>query len=105
MAGKQSGSSRKIGRNSRSGGVTHTVTLYMSRNHKVKSTRGNLYHRPAGVCANCGATNGPFIAGPEPKLKVCGVRDPDRNALLAFACGKRRAALDWERYNAKLRAS
>jgi hypothetical protein len=89
MAGKQGGSSRKIGRNSRSGGTTHSTSLYRSRYHKMTSTRGSVYSRPAGVCANCGTTVGPFRAGPAPRTKMC---DPwvDGNA---HECIKRRAIL------------
>jgi hypothetical protein len=96
MASKQGGSSRKIGRNSRSGGVTHTMTLYRMRNHKAKSTRGSFYSRSAGVCANCGITVGPFRAGPAAGSRICDPRIDGR----AHECVKRRAALDAVRYPA-----
>jgi hypothetical protein len=92
MASKQGGSSRKIGRNFRVNGNTASSSRYMSRNHKMRSTRGNRYHRPAGECANCGSKQGPFRASWAGQgLRIC--RD------LAI-CGKQRVALDWKRYPA-----
>jgi hypothetical protein len=89
--GQKSSGSRKHGRNSRSGGITHSVSLYRSRFHKMKSTRGNIFSRPTGVCSNCGTKQGPFGAGPLPRLRVC--KD-------TTDCGKRRAKLDFDRYPA-----
>ena len=89
--GQKSSGSRKHGRNSRSGGITHSVSLYRSRFHKMKSTRGNIFSRPTGVCSNCGTKQGPFVAGPLPRLRVC--ED-------VVECCKRRSALDWLRYPA-----
>lgn len=111
MAGKgssQKGSgSRKHGRNSRSGGITHSVSLYRSRSHRAVSTRGNHYHRPAGVCANCESKVGPFIAGPD-GTRICDpsrwVRVGETSVPTIVVCNKRRADLDWQRFTAKLRA-
>jgi hypothetical protein len=101
MASKSGGSSRKIGRNSRSGGVTHSITLYRARFHKGRSTRGNHYHRPAGVCASCGATVGPFVAGPLPGLRICEIQKimvDGAEVRTALDCIKRRGQLDFARY-------
>ena len=109
MSSSSSGSSRKIGRASRWGGQSHTISLYLSKHgtgYKARKNRGDRYHRGRGVCANCQTTVGPFVAGPLPGLRVCGVRFEDRhNADLIRVrteeCGKRRSALDWERYSVK----
>ena len=101
MASKQGGSSRKIGRASRSGGVTHSVTLYRSRFHKAKSTRGNRYSRPAGVCANCGTSVGPFVAGFMPGSRICATQKvmvDGAEVRTALDCIKRRGQLDFARY-------
>jgi hypothetical protein len=107
MASSQGGAgSRKHGRNCRSGGVTHSISLYRSRAHADRSVRGNVYHRPAGTCANCESKVGPFVAGPLPRTRVCGttVRGPERFKALEQAvleCAKRRSELDWRRYAIK----
>jgi hypothetical protein len=103
MAGKQGGGggSRKYGRNSRSGGVTHSISLYRARLHKYKSIRGNLFHRPAGECANCGVTVGPFVAGPLPGSRICATQKvmvDGAEVRTALDCIKRRGALDFARY-------
>jgi hypothetical protein len=101
MASKSGGSSRKIGRNSRSGGTTHSITLYRARFHKSRSTRGSRYHRPAGVCASCGTTVGPFEAGPLPGSRICvglKVMVDGAEVRTALDCIKRRGQLDFARY-------
>ena len=74
--------------------------------YRSRANRGNRYHRVPGVCANCATTVGPFQAGPLPGLRVCGVTLKDRHNAEAIRvaveeCGKRRSALDWERYTKK----
>jgi hypothetical protein len=109
MAGSSSGSSRKIGRASRWGGTTHSASLYLSKHgsgYHSRANRGNRYHRSAPVCANCETKIGPFRAGPLPGQRVCGVAFKDRNdtellRVKVEECGKRRSALDWQRYAVK----
>jgi hypothetical protein len=108
MASKQGGSSRKIGRASRFGGVSHSITLYRSRFHKGTSTRGNLYSRPAGECANCGTTVGPFVAGPLPGTRLCvplEVMVDGAKVRTVTDCLKRRGQLDHERYGPTIKVA
>jgi hypothetical protein len=77
------------------------VSLYRSRYHKKLSTRGNLFSRPAGVCANCGTTVGPFVAGFLPGSRICALQKvmvDGAEVRTTHECIKRRAALDFERY-------
>ena len=74
--------------------------------YRSRANRGNRYHRSAAVCATCETKVGPFVAGPLPGQRVCGVAFKDRHDSEAIRksveeCGKRRSALDWQRYTAK----
>ena len=104
MAGNQQPTkkgSRKVGRQYRWDYGTHSQTKYVLSGHRRKHPRGRLYHRPTSVCANCGATQGPFVAGPLPGLRICAletVKVDGAEVRSAHECIKRRAALDFERY-------
>jgi hypothetical protein len=93
--------SRKVGRQYRWDYSTHSQTKYVLSGHRRKSPRGNLYHRPAPVCANCQSTVGPFVAGPLPGLRICALEEvlvDGAKVRTAHECIKRRAALDFVRY-------